>query len=96
MARKVFHREVINCIVQKFGEKTNYNEFFKKFIELFPRKNVWNEELKNNDIFGKNWYPEGEVWLIKDLFEVDIDDEKSVITTEHWCDFYNELCENNW
>lgn len=96
MARKVFHKEVINCIVQKFGEQTNYNKFFKEFIEKFPRKKDFDNEERDNGISGKAWYPEGELWMLRELFGINFEKETEGLTTEHWCDFYNELCENNW
>jgi hypothetical protein len=97
MVRKKFDKTVIDKIVEKFTKNTNH-EFFKKFIEMFPRKKEFNHAEWDEGLSGKAWYPEGELWLLKQLFGIDFDNDgsKGELNTEHWCDFYNELVQNNW
>jgi hypothetical protein len=95
MTRKKFDKTLIDKVVEKFTKDTNH-EFFKKFIEMFPRKKDFNHAELDAGLSGKAWYPEGELWLLGSLFGVDFDKGTQGLTTDHWCDFFNELVENNW
>jgi hypothetical protein len=88
-------KQNIEAIAQRWVEKTKV-DFYKRFIDTFPRQRDYNRELRDRDMYGDNWYPEGEVWLLNSVFRVDIEKEGSGVNTEDWCDFFNELCENKW
>jgi hypothetical protein len=101
MARKNFDKTLINRVVEEFTKKTEHlpnSGFFKMFIERFPRKKAFDKEEWENGLSGRAWYPEGELWMLGELFDVDFEnaDESKDLTTEHWVDFFNELNDNNW
>jgi len=88
-------KQHIKEIAQKWVDKTG-NTFYNEFIEIFPRQKDYNQELKDRDMYGDDWYPEGEVELLIDIFDVDIEKGNPGVDTENWCDFFNEICENRW
>jgi hypothetical protein len=77
-------------IGSKWSEKTG-KEFFNEFVQFFPTQKEYNEWLKDKGIYDEDWYPEAEVWEIQQQFGFDIDD-----FTDEWCDFFNELDDNDW
>jgi len=82
----------INKVVEKFKEQTGL-DFFERFIKEFPSSRSFKRAESDEGLSGRGWYPEGEVWFLEHTFGVNFEKE---ITSGVWCDFYNELYDNNW
>jgi hypothetical protein len=94
----------LDPMFNEFFERDPEHKFFEEFIEYFPTKQGFDDELRDGydyedddedddltqeEMDEKYWSPEHEVYTIQQCVD-------GFCGEELWVDFWNSLVENNW
>jgi hypothetical protein len=101
--RKIKIQEVVDKYEEKWSSSAQGKA--QEFIENYPYKQDFNEaemdevddvDLDDDEVEEDGWSPEIEVYVLSQMGMYVGDKPTDNISTDDWCDFFNDLVEAGW